>query len=330
MWFEELTGFREKSIQQVHKNITICGSVLKSHVNGKKYISGILETPTLEELRDRVQASDFHAGKLSVREVVADVQQLHIDESSAGSVFQVASQYNLLEMISPSVTPEHGVANYEYDLTQGPACAVAAGAGTIYRNYFVNVNGEMGQTVNNQINCLADLGEALGNSDNHLWEMKNGYALASKEGLIKIQDRINSSSESEIDELRKKLRVGIQWNTEVTLSQSKHTVTQIYCSALPVAYSQHTAELWSGFAQIILEATYEATICVSLLNYIETGNNSLYLTLIGGGAFGNKRHWIFSAILRSLSLYKHVDIDVAIVSHGQSNRYVRELVAHYS
>jgi hypothetical protein len=36
-------------------------------------------------------------------------------------------------MVSPRVTPEDGVGIYDLDRTQGPACAVAAGAGTIYR-----------------------------------------------------------------------------------------------------------------------------------------------------------------------------------------------------
>jgi len=39
----------------------------------------------------------------------------------APAPFQVASQFNLLEMTGPSVTPEHGVARYAHDPTQGPA-----------------------------------------------------------------------------------------------------------------------------------------------------------------------------------------------------------------
>ena len=38
----------------------------------------------------------------------------------AGALFQVASQFNLLEMVSPDVTPEHGVSGYAHDLTLGP------------------------------------------------------------------------------------------------------------------------------------------------------------------------------------------------------------------
>ena len=130
MWFETLTGFPEKSPQQVRENITVDGQALTSHVNGKVLVYGQLETPTLAELRERVHASGHKSGKISVREVVANVQHLHTNVSNAGSVFQVASQFNLLEMASPSVTPECGVGIYEHDRTQGPACAIAAGAGT--------------------------------------------------------------------------------------------------------------------------------------------------------------------------------------------------------
>ena len=156
MWFETLTGFTEESPQQVRANLTVDGNALKSRVNGKVLICGELETPSLAELRERVRSGGHNLGKILVREVVADVKQLHADESNADSLFQVASQFNLLEMVSPSMTPEHGVGIYENDRTQGPACAVAAGAGTIYRNYFASVNGEIGQSAGNQLDCLAD------------------------------------------------------------------------------------------------------------------------------------------------------------------------------
>src|SRR5262245_29840389 len=183
MWFEQLTGFPEESSQQVRANIVIAGKTLKSLVNGKEWIYGQLETPSLAELRKRVAASDHKRGKLLLREVVASVQDLHTDQANAGSLFQVASQFNLLEMVAPSVGPESGVGIYENDHTQGPACAIAAGAGTIYRNYFVNVRGQVGQSSSNQIDCLADVGAAFENSEGRLWQMRNGYALATLPGL---------------------------------------------------------------------------------------------------------------------------------------------------
>lgn len=330
MWFESLTGFCEESTEQVQKNLSVMGNVLTSHVKSKKYLCGTLEIPSLGELRNRVQSVDIPAGKLSVREVVADVQQLHAGKSNTGALFQVASQFNLLEMTSPNVTPEQGVGIYQYDPTQGPACAIAAGAGTIYRNYFLNVNGQVGQSADRQVDCLANLGDALGNTENHLWEMKNGYALASERGLKEITNRLRQASEPERDALRQLLRIGIQWNTEITISDSKHTVSQAYCSALPVAYSEHSSELWAEFAQLILEASYEATLCAGILNYLSSGNNTVYLTLVGGGAFGNRNEWIINALSRALKLYKHADLDVVIVSYGTSNESTQELIQDYS
>jgi hypothetical protein len=229
-------------------------------------------------------------------------------------------------MISPSVTPECGVGIYENDPTQGPACAVAAGAGTIYRNYFAIVNGQAGQSAENQIDCLADIGTALGNSEDRLWEMRNGYALASQSGLVEISNRLRAASESELDGLRQLLRIGIQWNTQVTLTNSEHTVSQAYCSALPVAYSHHPPSLWAEFARLVLEASYEATICTAILNSIRNGNKRLFLTLLGGGAFGNETGWIIGGIRRALNLYKHADLDVAIVSYGSPKEEIRRLV----
>ncbi|KJH69670.1 hypothetical protein [Aliterella atlantica] len=328
-WFETLTGFSEESPEQVRKNIIVDGKVLKSHINGRALIYGQLEIPSLVELRERVHFSGHGRGKLSVREVVANVQSLHTDESNADSLFQVVSQFNLLEMVSPSVTPESGVGIYERDRTQGPACAIAAGAGTIYRNYFAIVNGQIGQSATNQIDCLADIGAALGNSQNRLWEMKNGYALPSNSGLLEISNRLRASSESELDRLRQLLRIGIQWDTQVTLGNCKHTISQAYCSALPVAYCNYSANLWTEFARLVLEASYEATICTAILNSLRNGNNRVFLTLLGGGAFGNKIDWIIAGIQRALNLYKHFDLDVAIVSYGSSKQSIQQLVNQY-
>ena len=99
----------------------------------------------------------------------------------------MASQFNVLEMTGPNVSPEEGVTQYVRDRTQGPACAIAAGAATIYRNYFLPVAGESGQTSTRQIDGLAEVGEALSaalvRSVETLWQMRNGYALCHQTGL---------------------------------------------------------------------------------------------------------------------------------------------------
>ena len=325
-WFERLTGFREQSPQQVRAHLSVEGNTLESQVNGRAWTYGELEVPSLAELRQRALSSAPPSGKLSIREIIADAQTLHVDPSNEGALFQVASQFNLLEMTSPHITPEQGVGIYEHDHTQGPACAIAAGAGTIYRNYFVMVNGQVGQSARNQIDCLADIGAALGNSKNRLWEMRNGYALASYGGLVEISKRLRALDEEELDKIRQKLRIGIQWETQVTLHDCKHLVSQAYCSALPVAYSRHAPALWADFARLVLEAAYEATLCAAIVNMGRNGSKRVFLTLLGGGVFGNEAGWIIGAIRRALSLYEHIDLDVAIVSHLRSNPHVTSMI----
>ncbi len=326
MWFESLTGFREDSPTVVRDNIVIDGSTLLSLKNGQAYVLGRLETPTLKELRERVASLDLQPAQLSLREVIADVQGLHLHEENNGATFQVASQFNLLEMVSPSITPEEGVDIYEDDLTQGPACAIAAGAGTIYRNYFVPVNGQVGQSASNQIDCLADIGAAMGNEDNRLWKMQNGYMMPSRSGLTEISERLENARDDDLDTLRKKLRVGVQWDTQVTLDKSDNVVTQVFCSALPVSYTNLPPSLWGGFARLILEAAYEATLCVALLNSVKTGNNKVYLTLLGGGAFGNDPAWISKAVRRCLGDYQMADLDIAFVSFRSPSKVVEEII----
>ena len=177
-WFEALTGFAESTPEQVRQKLRVDGETLTSLVNGRAMACGRLETPSLAELRQRVRTNGPDGGNVGAGSG-RDVQALHADASNAGALFQVASQFNLLEMVSPRVTPEQGVGIYEGDHTQGPACAVAAGAGTIYRNYFAPVDGQVGQSEAHQIDCLADIGRALGNASGDRWQMQNGYALAS-------------------------------------------------------------------------------------------------------------------------------------------------------
>jgi hypothetical protein len=329
-WFYKLVGFSENRVNDVRDHLRIASDRLVSNVNQASFRFGKLEIVSLEQLREQVAATGMRAGQIKVSEVVGDSRALHVDTANANAVFQVASQFNLLEMVSPNAIPEDGVGIYEYDPTQGPACAIACGAGTIYRNYFVELDGQFGQSETRQVDCLAGIGQALGNTNNRLWRMVNGYALPSEAGLKEISQRIKSSSAIQIDELRARLQIGVQWDTQVTLEDCTHSVSQAYCSAVPVAYSGLDATLWEPFARLVLEATYEATFAVATLNAMKTGNSLLYLTLVGGGAFGNQPAWILDAIRRAVNLYNASGLDLQIVSYRQSNTHVRELCEELS
>jgi len=324
MWFKTLTGF-EESKELIYKNITAKDGVLNSKINNKSYSYGKLETPTLKELRERVIKSNVIKGKLKLQAIQADVRDLHLDEANENALFQVASQFNLLEMVGANVTPEEGVDIYEYDNTQGPICAICAGAGTIYRNYFVELEGQLGQNSTHQIDCLAKIGEALGNENNILWQMRNGYALLREEGLYTINRQLARMNTDEVDRLREKLQIGLMWNTQVTLDGCTHQVSQAYCSALPISYVGYVTEIWKPFASLILEATYEATICAGILNK----DNRVYLTFVGGGVFGNELEWICSAIERACLKYTDYDLDVVLVNYRAISGEVLELVRKF-
>ena len=325
-WFERLFGFTESSRSMVHSELEVKGNSIRSKLRGTEWTCGNLEITSLADLRSQHKGLQLTTGsQIKVSEVVGDAKTLHVELANAGALFQVASQFNLLEMVSPSVTPDQGITIYEHDPTQGPACAVACGAGTIHRNYFVELDGQIGQTATKQVDCLNAIGEALGNDNGRLWKMKNGYALPSAEGLEEIDSKLSSMSESELDDLRGMLKVGLQWDTQVTLSDCEHLVTQAYCSALPVAYSGLPSRSWERFARLILEAAYEATFAAAVFNASKTGNKSVYLTLLGGGAFGNDQGWILDAIRRAARLYSRVELDVKIVSFRNSNPAIRKL-----
>lgn len=328
MWFEELTGFSESDPHQVRANLDVVGDRLISRVNGRSHGCGRLEIPSLAELRSHPPGA--RSGPVSLREVVGDVQALHRDPANAGALFQAASQFNLLEMTGPSVTPEQGVGGYEHDRTQGPACAIACGAGTIYRNYFVPVGDAIGQTAERQVDCLGDVGDALGNADGSLWEMRNGYALLTEHGLTALSERLAGMSEADLEHLRGWLRIGAHHDVEVTLGGAGHHVTQVYGAALPVAYGRGRPGEWADFARLVLDASYEATLRLAKHNADVTGNRAVFLTLLGGGVFGNAEGWILSAIARALKVIGDADLDVAIVSYGRSQPGVQGLVERWA
>jgi hypothetical protein len=334
-WFERLTGFVERDYIATQAALRAEGQILTSLVNGASYGIGTLSTPCLAELRERSAAAcTLLAGELRVSNVVGDVGVLHQDAANAGSLFQVASQFNLLEMVGPSVVPEDGVTGYAHDSTQGPVCAIACGAATLFRNYLVMVEGKPGQTRDRQIDCLSDLGDALGNQGRLMWGMRNGYALPTADGLTRVNQALNLIDDAEMDRLRGQLRIGLHSDVEVTTAgrdgRSGHHVTQALCSALPVAYSGFRSQDWAALALLVLEATYEATLCAGALNARNTGNPVVWLTQVGGGAFGNRRSWIRMAMDRAFAGFENVGLDVRIVHYGAIDAGLEALARDYS
>lgn len=333
-WFERLTGFREMGYAETKARLRIIDCRLRREATNESFAVGALTLPSLGELRGaaaRVQ----RPGRLRLSIVEGDVRALHRAPENRGALFQVASQFNMLEMVGPDVTPEDGVAGYAHDRTQGPTCGMAAGAATIYRNYFVPVAGEIGQTAERQLDGLADLGDELaqrlGTERVALWGMRNGYVLPTRASLDTIAEYLSAADEDALDDLRGRLRLGLHTDVEVTDGPApRPLVSQIFCSALPVAYARLPASSWAPFARLVLEAAYEGTLLAGMLNAARGASNRVLLTRLGGGAFGNEDTWIDAAMQRALRLAGDHDLDVAVVSYGPPAPELRELVRRYA
>ena len=303
-WFHDLTGLASDAPDAVRAGIEVLADG-RLRTPARVIDPGRVSLPSLADLRGIARSDAPNRW----REVVGDVTALHADPANAGDLFQVASQFNLLEMPEPGVTPDHGIANYETDRTQGPACAMACGAGTIWRNYFLPLDGQVGQSAGRQVDTLADLGAALMPDWAEAMEMRNGYALPRPGGLDRIAAALHGADS---EALKGRLRVGVQKDTEVTLPGAGHRVHQVYASALPVAYGRETATAWEPLARLVLEAAYEATLLAAL----EVGASRVWLTRLGGGAFGNRAEWIDDAIALAAQRVETGGLDVVMVRHG--------------
>jgi hypothetical protein len=330
-WFERLTGFSEASYDVTRSRLVVECDELVSAINGKRFGIGTLSMPALADLRARVEIP--RRQRSTVQCVIGEARAMHADPELEGALFQVASQFNLLEMTGPGITPEDGVTRYAGDHTQGPACAIAAGAATIYRNYFAPVGGESGQTRELQLDALADVGEALstklGQPVSELWQMRNGYALCTREGLDAITRLLEEGDDGLRDELRARLAIGLHRHVEVTdvRDSARRYVSQAFCSALPVAYGSGPSTGWEAFARLVLEAAYEATLLAAVEQSSGGGSNIVLLTRVGGGAFGNADIWIDDAIVRAIAIVENAGLDIRLVSHRRihdSNRAIAE------
>lgn len=126
------------------------------------------------------------------------------------------------------------------------------------------------------------------------------------------------ASAAEHDELRSRLRIGLHHDVEVTDrdEHDRQIVAQAFCSALPVAYSSVPAAEWQPFAELVLEAAYEATLRAAVVNAQRGASNIVLLTRLGGGAFGNDDAWIDRALQRALLLAGGHALDVRLVQYG--------------
>ena len=303
-WFERLTGFRETDYDDTRAKLKVEGSRLQSLVNGKSYGIGELELVSLQALRERVKSAGGLPGRLKVSVVTGDVRQMHQSPENAGALFQVASQFNLLEMISP--TSDAGA--WRHPLPTRP-----------YSRPRVRDRRRRGH----------DLPQLLRASRRQRWP-DNGTAVRRVGRSRRGSGRRPKSAGRGIMEHAKRLcamhprrarrhcgasrgaatgagryparqtvhRGAPRRGSHRCRREHRPLVSQAFCSALPVAYTRVPPSHWEAFASLVLQAAYEATMLAAVLNAQRGASNVVLLTQLGGGAFGNHDDWIHAAMRR--------------------------------
>jgi len=189
-----------------------------------------------------------------------------------------------------------------------------------------------------QIDTTSEVSALLENFTHQYWQMQNGYLVPIREdALAELAERINQEELADGEPLREEItsrtRVGVQWSTESTcirqsneaddLRNPSQRVTQVLCSALPVAYDPFQSKKadWEPFARAVLDAQYEATLTVAAILALSRGARvKVFLTSVGGGAFKNERHWIDDAVERALDRHMQSPLDVFLV-HFKMNKH---------
>ena len=101
-WFSRLTGFNESSYAATQAQLEVQDNTLRSRVNGRSFGIGQFEMVSLADLRLRVRQERGATAPTKVSIVTGDVRQMHQRPEYAGALFQVASQFNALEMVAPA------------------------------------------------------------------------------------------------------------------------------------------------------------------------------------------------------------------------------------
>lgn len=340
-WFSDLFGFAETNYEEARRWLRVLPNdsreglcAIESRANGARFNAGSFETPSLAELRTRGQEAlkKMQPATLKVSNELGDVAKKHTQAENRFATFQVASQFNCLEFVGPQVVPEDGVTQYIHDRTQGPACSIACGPATVYRNYFAPVqSGFPGQTRHCQIDNLSEVSRVVGNLPRgKFFDVKGGYTLSDASRLRKLDGALMKlTEEGKLDDVRAALRIGVHSDAQVTscswgscrVQDPEQAVTQVFGSACAVAYNHSTdSRSWRSFASIILEASYEATLWAALLNAQRhggrQGSRRVFLTCLGGGVFGNSMSWITQAMRRAFENFKDCDLDVRVVTYA--------------
>jgi len=252
-----------------------------------------------------------------------DVGALQANPANRGATFQVASNFNCLEFVDKKGSAAQGITKYIWDYTQGPAASISAAPGTLYRNYFVEHTPEPGRTkYKGQLEAQINLLDRI-----PLIPVKNGYvAFETDEDWMKLKTA-NFDFQDFGD-----IKVGNQTLVQVTSGLKRNGMIEMCTDKNQVINQVFTAAMNMGgvvgiwakdplpekVARFILGGAYRGTILSAIHNSRTlpdsfVGKNKCFLTMIGGGVFGNDFEWILDAIMNLYELIIDSGLEIYMV-----------------
>jgi len=193
--------------------------------------------------------------------------------------------------------------NYHSDKTQGPIASISSGGAAIVRVHAAFYNpstpgSSWKQTSSHQHNLLYRLHEHF--------PVKNGYVCLKPDG-----PKFPKLNSKEYDKMLLDTQVcyhkDVQVTTGLRSTNGFERVTdpnQVVDQVLVAAINLHQDQIGMINAadpraedkcRFILDYAYQSTYISAITNK----RTQIYLTLVGGGVFGNKREWIYEAIIHA-------------------------------
>jgi len=187
------------------------------------------------------------------------------------------------------------------DKTQGPAASMGAPAACITRVHAPFYDAKKPchlwrQTAEKQVNFLSDLSKQF--------PMRNGYVMFDGE------ETQLPAGKGRIDALGR-VKIGYHQDIQVAFAgvdggdirkfvDHEQVIDQVFCAAVNVAQGKSgaanaAAEGAEDKVRFVLDSAYEGTYLAARTHNRE----KIFLTLIGGGVFGNPKKWIYESMMQA-------------------------------
>jgi len=263
-------------------------------IEEQSFAAGHFSICPIDDLRRRAsEASRGASGQVRLSVLhgahpLTDIGSLQAS-APAGTLFQVASQFDCLEAPSAAIVL---VRNYTGDSTQGPRASVSAFPATLLRHYRAPApdGNRFQQTDANSVNLL---GEVFGAE---IARVQAGYLQAHNvldpAALARaLEERFGRICVGVHDDVE--VVFGYDWGGPVPAGKQQR-IAQVFTSTIALGrYSVGaTGAEFVTIRRQLLRAAYLGT----LLAAIALRKHTVVLTMIGGGVFGNPHREIWDAI----------------------------------